>query len=220
MSRVALLVAVALLQSGCARPFQRPPLQKTSFVIRLAAPAPGVKTAGALSVDRVRVSSLFDRSGFVYRTGEDTFASDAHFEWFGPPGAVLREAIVDWLDDASPFAAVQRGSLSGASWLLETDVDRFYADRRDASASAVVLTGRFELLDLRGPLPRRVLSQRFDERELAGAGTPQELVDAWGRALARALSTLEPQLRKRAERARSEPKARGVPEDVSASATR
>lgn len=190
-----LLVATALLLAACPRPFQRPPLEKTRFLLRLPDPAPGAKTAGPLAVDRVRVSSLFDHTGFVYRTGEEIYSSDFHFEWFGPPGAVLREAMVDWLDDASPFAPVERGSLSGATWLLETDVDRLYADRRDPAAPAVVLTGRFQLLDLRGKVPRRVLAQRFDEREPAGAGAPQELVDAWGRALVRALAALEPELR-------------------------
>lgn len=195
MRALALAVAAALLLSGCARPFERPPLEKTRFVLRLPDPAPGAKTAGPLAVDRVRVAPLYDHTGFVYRTGEDTFASDPRFEWFGPPGAVLREAIVDWLDDASAFAPVERGSAAGATWLLETEIDRLYADRRDPAAPAAVLAGRFRLLDLRSGEPRRALAQRFEEREPAGGGTPQELVDAFGRALVRVLGGLEPELR-------------------------
>jgi uncharacterized lipoprotein YmbA len=197
MSRaaLALLAAAAALAAGCAGSLQRPPLEKTRFVLRLAEPPAGAKSAGTLSVGRVRMSSLFDHAGFVYRTGEDTYASDPRFEWFGPPGSVLREAILDWLARASPFAAVQRGSVSGSDWLLETEIDRLYADLRDPAASAVLLAGRFALLDLRGARPQRPVSLRFDEREPAGAGTPQELVDAWGRALARALAALEPELR-------------------------
>jgi uncharacterized lipoprotein YmbA len=193
--RAALALAAAALLAGCAGALQRPAPEKTRFVLRVAEPAPGAKTASALVVGRFRVSTLFDHAGFVYRTGEDTFATDFRFEWFAPPGSVLREAVVDWLDEASPFASVERGSLAGADWLLETDVDRFYADRRDPAAPAVVLAGRFRLLDLRGTRSRRAFSQSFDEREPAGAGTPQELVDAWGRALERALATLEPELR-------------------------
>jgi uncharacterized lipoprotein YmbA len=193
--RAALAIAAAALLAGCAGPLERPAPEKTRFLIRLPDPAPGAKTAGPLAVERVRVSSLFDHQGFVYRTGEEIFATDFRFEWFGPPGSVLREAIVDWLGDASAFASVERGSVSGAQWLLETDVDRLYADRRDTQTPAVVLAGRFRLLDLRGPQPRRSLSLRFDEREAAGGGTPQELVDAWGRALTRALAALEPELR-------------------------
>jgi len=162
--RAVLAMAGAALLAGCAGSLQRPPLEKTRFVIRLADPAPGAKTAGALAVGRIRVSSLFDHQGFVYRTGEDTFASDFRFEWFAPPGSVLREAVIDWLADASAFASVERGSVSGAGWLLETEVDRLYADRRDPSAPAVVLAGRFQLLDLRGPQPRRPLTLRFAER--------------------------------------------------------
>jgi uncharacterized lipoprotein YmbA len=194
-----LVLALAALAAGCARSLQRPPLEKTRFVLRLAEPPAGARSAGTLAVGRVRMSPLFDHAGFVYRTGEDTFASDPRFEWFAPPGSVLREALVDWLASASAFASVQRGSVSDAEWLLETDVDRLYADRRDPQAPAVVLAGRFELLDLRGPRPRRPLSLRFEEREPAGAGTPQELVDAWGRALARALAELEPRLRAAAD---------------------
>lgn len=203
MRPLVLAVVAVLLASGCARPFARPPLEKTRFVLRLAEPAPGAKTAGPLSVDRVRVAPLYDHTGFVYRTGEDTFASDPRFEWFGPPGPVLREAIIDWLDAASAFSPVERGSAASATWLLEADVDRLYADRRDPAAPAVVLAGRFRLLDLRGHDPRRALAQRFDEREPAGAGTPQELVDAFGRALVRALAALEPELRAAAAPVRS-----------------
>lgn len=193
--RVALALLAAALLAGCAGALQRPAPEKTRFVLRLAKPAPGAKPASGLVVGRFRVSTLFDHTGFVYRTGEDTFATDFRFEWFAPPGSVLREAVVDWLDDASPFASVERGSLTGADWLLETDVDRLYADRRDPAAPAVVLAGRFRLLDLRGPRSRRAFSLTFDEREPAGAGTPQELVDAWARALERALAALDPELR-------------------------
>jgi len=191
----ALALVLALLGGGCASTFQRPAPEKTRFVIELPAPEPGAKTAGTLAVDRVRVSSLFDQKGFAYRTGEQTFERDFHFEFFAPPGAVLREAVIDWLTVASPFASVQRGTVLGTGWLLETDVDRLYADRRDPAATAVVLAGRFQVLDLRGSRPRRAVSLRFDEREPAGGGAPQELVDAWGRALVRALDALAPELR-------------------------
>jgi uncharacterized lipoprotein YmbA len=186
--------AVALLVAGCVG-FSRPALETTRFLLQLEPPAAGARTAGTLTLAPVRVSSLYDRQGFVYRTGESTFTSDPRHEWFAPPAGVLREAILDWLARAGPFASVQRGSVSGAEWLLETGVDRFYADLREREAPAVVLEGRFRLLDLRSPGMRLVLAVDFEEREPAGAGTPQELVDAWARALARALAALEPQLR-------------------------
>jgi uncharacterized lipoprotein YmbA len=201
---LAFALVVALLGAGCARPLRRPPLQQTRFLLELPDPPAGRKTAGDLSVARVRVSSLFDRKGFIYRTGEQTYQSDVHYEFFGPPGAVLREAMISWLAVASPFASAERGSVTGARWLLETDVDQLYADRRAADATQVVLSGRFRLLDLGGAQPRRVVDQRFDEREPAGEGAPQQLVDAWGRALARALAALEPELRTAVARTRAE----------------
>lgn len=194
-ARVAALALAALWLGACAGGFQRPAPEKTRFLLALPAPPPGAKLGGTLGVDRVRVSSLFDSKGFVYRTGEQTFDSDFRFEWFAPPGAVLREAMIDWLAAGSAFASIERGAGSEAGWLLETDVDGFYADRRDRDAVEVVLTGRFRVLDLRGSRPLRALSLRFDEREPAGEGTPQALVDAWGRALDRALRALEPELR-------------------------
>ena len=192
---VTMLLLAALGLGGCAGALERPAPEKTRFLLAAPAPAPGAKRDATLGVDRVRVSSLFDRKGFVYRTGEQTFDSDFHFEWFAPPGAVLREAMIDWLAAASAFASIERGAGGEAAWLLETDVDRLYADRRDPAATEVVLAGRFRLLDLRGERPRRALSLRFDEREPAGDGAPQSLIDAWGRALDRALRALEPELR-------------------------
>lgn len=194
-ARVALLLVAALGLGACAGALERPAPEKTRFLLALPAPPPGAKLAGTLGVDRVRVSSLFDRKGFVYRTGEQTFDSDFRFEWFAPPGAVLREAMIDWLAASSAFASIERGAGGEAAWLLETDVDRLYADRRDRDAVEVVLSGRFRVLDLRGSRPRRAFSLRFDEREPAGEGTPQALVDAWSRALDRALRALEPELR-------------------------
>jgi hypothetical protein len=192
-----LLLAAALASGACvSRSFVRPPLEKTRFVVDPGRPpetAPA--TAGRLLVARVRVSPLFDHKPFVFRTGAETFASDPFHEWFAQPGDVIREAALDWLDAAGLFAGVERSSVSQSDWLLETFVHRLYADRREAAAPVVVLSGRFRLLDLRGRQPRRALEHAFDEREPAGAGAPQELVDAWGRALGRALSGLAPALR-------------------------
>lgn len=189
---VAVLLALGLV--GCAGSFERPAPEKTRFLLELPSPPPGAKLGGSLAVASVRVSSLFDRKGFVYRTGEQTWDSDFRFEFFAPPGAVLQEAIVDWLATASAFASIERGGGFGG-WRLETDVDQLYADRRDPEATEVVLAGRFRLFDLRGERSRHVFASSFDEREPAGTGTPQALVDAWRRALERALRALEPELR-------------------------
>jgi hypothetical protein len=199
-----LLLAAVLLAGACASPLERPALAKTRFVLdpgrppAAAAAAPdgaGAAGAGSLLVARVRVSPLFDHKAFVYRTGAETFESDPYHEWFAQPGDVLREATLGWLEEAGLFSGVERRSVSGSEWLLETVVDRLYTDRRDPDAPAAVLAGRFRLLDLRGARPRRALELRFDEREPAGDGAPQALVDAWGRALGRALETLAPELR-------------------------
>src|SRR5690606_10227218 len=162
------------------------------FVLDLPeAPAPQRRVEGVLSVGRPRVSPLFDQQGFVHRTGGETFESDPFHQWLAPPADVIRAALIDRLEESAPFSAIQRGSVAGAQWLLEMDVDRFYADRRDPAASAVVLAGRFRLIDLREVRPRRALEVRFDEREPAGGGGPQALVDAWARALGRALDALD-----------------------------
>src|SRR5690606_14158979 len=150
--------------------------------------------AGVLAVGRPRVSPLFDHQGFVYRTGAETFESDPFYEWLAPPADVLHAALIDRLDGSGPFSAIQRGSVAGAQWLRELDVDRLYADRREPSAPAAVLAGRFRLIDLREVRPRRALELRFDEREPAAGGGAQALVDAWARALARALDALDPRI--------------------------
>lgn len=196
MSRRAgtLLAAAGLALAACANPLERPPLEKTRFVLDLPdAPAPARRDAGVLSVGRPRVSPLFDRKNFVYRTGADTFESDPFHEWLAAPGEVIRQTLIDRLDAASPFRDVQRGSVTGAEWLLEMEVDRLYADRRERAAAAV-LAGRFRLVDLRATRPRRALELRFDEREPAASGDAQALVDAWARALGRALDVLDARL--------------------------
>jgi ABC-type uncharacterized transport system auxiliary subunit len=196
---VGLLAALGLLGCTATTLLERPMAEKQRFVLSAGSPAPEPRAIDSvLRVERVRVSPLFDSKGFVYRTGEDTFASDFYHEFFAPPGEVLREAVIDWLEAASLFTTVQTGSLPAPDWTLALEVERIYADRRDPAAPVAVLTVMARLVDPSGLEVQ--LRRRYEQAEPVADGSAQALVDAWGRALGRTLAELAPDLRSAAVR--------------------
>jgi uncharacterized lipoprotein YmbA len=189
-------VAAAALAGCAATLIERKAPEKQRFVLDPEPPpVASAPLEGALRVERVRVAPLFDHKGFVYRTGEDTWASDFYHEFFAPPGDVLREAFLTALEEASLFRSIQRDSLPHPDWSLAIEVERLYGDRRDGGKPVAVLDLEAKLVDSRGAARTVVWNQRYVQMEPVADGSPQALVDAWSRALGRTLATLAEDLR-------------------------
>jgi ABC-type uncharacterized transport system auxiliary subunit len=188
---VALLFGAVVLGAGCAGVLDRQPPEKHRFVLEPGRPDPvsGAR-AGVLRVGVVRVSSPFQNRGFVRRSGEDTFANDFYNEFVAPPGALLRELLVEWLRDGTHFATVVRGSEAPADWLLEVDLEALYEDLRDPAAPQATIAFAVRLLDARATAASIAFEKHYAATESAGAGSPPTLVAAWNRALARLLTEL------------------------------
>lgn len=188
---VLALLAIAFAAAGCTTLSRKPPA-KERFVLTPGAPATSAAkpTAGLLRVDVVRGASLASNRSFVYRTGPDTVRTDFYRELVAPPGAMVRDAMIEWLRAANRFEAVVRGTKAGTAWILESDLERLEADLQDPDAPQAVIEMQVRLLDARTPTPKLVLDRRYAAREPLADRSPETLVAAWSRALATVLGEI------------------------------
>jgi ABC-type uncharacterized transport system auxiliary subunit len=188
----SLLLALTVLGAGCAPILERKPVEKQRFVLQAPPPDPvaGSRT-GVLRVGVVRVSPPFQNRGFVFRTGDDSYASDFYNEFAAPPGTLLRDSLVEWLRSSTHFASVVRGSEASLDWVLETDLESLFADTRDPAAPPHAnLAFSVRLIDARASgLPIR-FEKHYAASEAAADRAPRALADAWNRALGRLLPEL------------------------------
>jgi cholesterol transport system auxiliary component len=202
MQRLAalLLVAGVALAAPLACLSQKPPeKQRFVFDARREAPAASRKGVGVLRVDRIRVSPLFERKGFVYRTAESSYQDDFYNEFFAPPGVLLRQATLEWLSQAAAFASVSDSTHPGdATWLLEGHVGSLYGDLRDPSTPRAVMEIEFTLLYAKS------LNVRFRKTYAAAVavddGSASAIMAGWNEALAQILAELEVDVRERRAR--------------------
>jgi cholesterol transport system auxiliary component len=183
---------------GCLS--QKPPeKQRFVFDARREAPAPSKQGVGVLRVDRIRVSPLFERKGFVYRTAESSYQDDFYNEFFAPPGVLLRQATLEWLSQASAFASVSDSTHPGdATWLLEGHVGSLYGDLRDPSAPRAVMEIEFTLLYAKS---LNVRFRKFYSASVAvDDGSAPAIMAGWNEALAQILAELEVDVRERRAR--------------------
>jgi hypothetical protein len=164
--------------------------------------------AGVLRIDRMRISPLFERKGFVYRTADDRFETDFYHEFFAAPALLLRKATGAWLTSASIFSSVIGArDPAQADWRLEGRVGELYADLRDASAPRAVMQVEFSVLAARTPKLDVVFQRRYEVEIPAESRAPGAIMAAWNRALAQILGRFEADLRNDFPR---DPKAAGV----------
>jgi ABC-type uncharacterized transport system auxiliary subunit len=156
---------------------------------------------GVLRVDRVRVSPLFERKGFVYRTGDATFENDFYNEFFAPPAVLLRKATLNRLRGASIFSSVLDATQRAeADWILEGQVKELYGDLRDRTAPAAMLQIEYTLLDARSPGLDVAFRKTYSARDAARSASAAAIMTAWNDGLARILTDLEVDLRRETSR--------------------
>lgn len=207
-SRLRLVACIAIVASASTVAcLSRTPPEKKLYVLTVdpaarTANLPPVASAGTstaqegrgavLRVRRVRVSPLFDRKRFVYRTGEARFEDDFYTEFFATPGVLLRNAILDWMEPSPVFGRVLRApGAEGADWTLEAQVHRFYVDARDSEAPRTVVEIEFTLIDARSTDLEVVLRRTYAAETEVAEPSGDAIVAGWSRSLSRLLSDLE-----------------------------
>jgi uncharacterized lipoprotein YmbA len=201
-SRATLLLALiglAVLPLGC---LSKSYPEKRRYVFEIEPPAnPVPGPNGVLRMDRVRVSPLFERKGFVYRTGEATFENDFYNEFFAPPGVLLRKATLNRLLAASIFSdALDATQMGEVDWMLEGHVKELYADLRDRDAPFAVLQIEYTLLDAHSPTLAILFRKNYSARVDAASGTAEAIVNGWTEALIQIFGELEVDLQRTTSR--------------------
>jgi len=209
--RSAVALWTVLVLAGCLGDLRQPYPEKARYTLevqrapeRVAQSAP--LSAATLRVQQVDVAPLFERRGFVYRTGDARYESDFYNELYAPPGVVLHQELVEWLRESDLFGQVVGGStMQAADWLLDVRIEELYADLRENDAPMAVLSLSVSLREARAAGDAEpALRERYVLREPARAAA-EPLVDAWSASMAEAFRRIESRLRRfLAERAPSQ----------------
>ena len=193
--RTLAALGAGLLAAGCLAPQPAPRVVFYALQPERTAPVLAPLGADALYVGRVRVAPLVEGKGFVYRTGESAFEADFYHRFAAPPGALVREALIDWLGRSGLFSEVWgQGSPERARWRLEARVTALHADLRDPAAPRAVLEMGLALVDAHAPAQEARLRERH-RAEVPTSADPAALAEAWTRGLAQVLAEAEDALR-------------------------
>jgi len=216
----AVLLATVLLATGCLSDLRRPYPQKTVYALRLERPsidanaglassepvddatrgaardATAPATEDTLRVMRVRTAPLFERKGLVYRTGEETYDTDFYRELYAPPGIVLHQALVAWLERAEIARnIVSGGEMDPADWLLDVSIDELYFDLRAPDTPRVRFAAKLSLRDARDRSKPAALSRSYALEATADSKRGEALIRALERVLRETLERIESDLR-------------------------
>ena len=194
-SLMALAVG-ALLLVGCVG---RDPPKKERYVFRLdrsgapsAAQVHAAKPNGVLKVHRIRVSPLYDRKNFVFRTSDTTYQEDFYREFYALPGVLIRLATIDWFEESPLFERVLTDTGStGANWLIEGEANRLFIDLRGPEGPRVDLQITLSLIDADDPRLRSALEGTYEEHCRLADSSSEAMAVAWSSCLASVLSQFE-----------------------------
>ena len=198
MMSVLAVCAVAL--SGCVSTGKEYP-GKRQYVIDVSRPgktpaAPA--NAASLKVRRFRVSDRFDTTMLVTRTGAVTYKTDFYNEFLAGPGALIAEEARQWLASSGLFANVASAtSRAGARYLLEGNIVALYGDYRDGDRPVSVLEVQIFLIDTSTGDNVVAFNRTYREETLASGTRPAALVESVNAGLAKVLTALEVDLRRK-----------------------
>jgi ABC-type uncharacterized transport system auxiliary subunit len=192
VASLLLVVALAPVMTGC---FRRQFPERRLYVLNVArTEVARSRSSAVLRLSRVRAEPQYERKGFVYRTGESTYADDFYNAFYMSPEQIVRSTMHEWLAASGVFAMVADvDSLVGVDWVLESRLMDFYVDKRLAGDERAVVRLAVTLVDARRSPPRAMLERTYEEVASA-AGGGQGYIDAWSAALTRVYARMEDDL--------------------------
>ncbi|MFH1730496.1 MAG: hypothetical protein ABIF82_02455 [Planctomycetota bacterium] len=195
----ALAVGLALAAAcGCFVPEKQYP-EKQQYVLEVSRPgrAAAPLGAGVAKVRRFRISSRFEGTGLVYRTGDVSYEADFYNEFLTSPASLITEEAREWFGASGVFAqVVDAGSAADAGYILEGNVTGLYGDFSDAKKPKAVMAISFLLLDDDGDEVSIAFFKKYRAEAPLESNSPAELVKGWNKCLAEILSAAEEDLRK------------------------
>jgi len=152
---------------------------------------PPVKGA-VVEVSRFNVSPGSEGKEFIYRTGDVSFESDFYNQFFRPPGAMLTEITIRWLESTGLFQDVlSTVTQAGANYFIEANVVQLYGDYR--SSPKAVMQIQFLLLKYTTDSSYNdnteiVFAKSYKSEIPIASQTPNDLMMGWNTALGEILN--------------------------------
>ncbi len=136
ISSIAFFIIFISACSGLSKSY--PERNFYMFEVPPATLKPAQVKGAIVEVARFNVSPGSDGKEFIYRTGDLSYESDFYNQFFRPPGAMLTELTISWLNDTGLFQDVlSTVTQAGANYFVEANVVQLYGDFR-ASPKAVM----------------------------------------------------------------------------------
>lgn len=188
-----LVVASGSFAGGC---FRRQFPERRQYVLQVERDGPPrAASTVVIKVGRVRAEPQYERKGFVYRTGEATYADDFYNAFYVSPAQMVRSTLQHWIAASQLFATVAEvDSLVSADWLLESRLLEFYVDKRSPKAEQTVVRLAITLVDALSSPPRPIHEATYEEAASVSGRGGQRYVDAWSEALSKIFGRLEADL--------------------------
>lgn len=152
---------------------------------------PPVKGA-VVEVSRFNVSPGSEGKEFIYRTGDVSFESDFYNQFFRPPGAMLTEITIRWLESTGLFQDVlSTVTQADANYFIEGNIVRQYGDFR--SSPKAVMEIQFLLLKYTTDSSyddntKIVLGKNYSSEIPIASPTARDLMQGWNTALGEILN--------------------------------
>lgn len=195
----AVAVGLALAAAcGCSAPVKEYP-EKRQYVLEVSRPgrAAAPLGAGVAKVRQFRISSRFEGTGLVYRTGDVSYEADFYNEFLTSPASLITEEARDWLGSSGVFAqVVDAGSGADARYILEGNITGLYGDFSDAKKPRAVMAISIVLLDQDSAEVSIASFKKYRAEAALESNAAAELVKGWNKCLAEILSAAEKDLRK------------------------
>ena len=191
-----IMLALALILSGCSLGLTRPEPVKKYFLLETAAQPSTDPPAYpfALKVTNVEVAPPFQERGLVYRLDEQRYESDFYNQFFVVPRSMITTQTAQWLGQRQIFSGVLTpASTFDASYTLEGLVNQLYADLRSGAQPATVFTMQVFVTHT---LDRTIVMDRtYTHTVYVPNRNPQSVVKGLSEGFQQCLAELERDLR-------------------------
>jgi len=190
--KCVLVAAVAVVLAGCFAPEREWPLRRQYVLdVNRAGERPAAGSS-VLKVRRFRISSPFEGTSFVYRTGGVSYESDFYNGFLSPPAAMITEEVRQWLGASGAFGTVvDAASRADAPWVLEGNIVALYGGYTDAGKPEAVMEIQIFLLDEAGPASPVAFSGNYRAVSALESNSPAALAAGLNDCLQNILKEIE-----------------------------
>lgn len=181
---------MAILLVGCLS-VPSPKQQKYLLHVPLPNMQQKTKRARVITVLSPDVAQQFGDRYFVYRVSNIQYRSDFYHLFLLPPSEQFQEIFINYLNRLQTVRqAIDASGPIQTNWKLHSRIVELYADYRDRSRPAAVMTIQFALFnDVHGQA-RQIFLKTYTVRTVLCTKSSEALVHGWSQDLSKILKQL------------------------------